>query len=105
MVNIVDICDEDMVDTETLKISHDCCRYDWSKVQRIRDPTVICDVEEDNNYSVFVSYIEIYNNYVYDLLEDLTYNPISGVKWVAFTLHDGKHGKCRDFFSLCSDAL
>lgn len=27
-------------------------------------------VDEDSSYSVFVSYIEIYNNYIYDLLED-----------------------------------
>lgn len=34
------------------------------------------DIEEDNNYSVFVSYCEIYNNYVYDLLEESAYDPI-----------------------------
>uniref|UniRef100_A0A4W4FF14 Kinesin-like protein n=1 Tax=Electrophorus electricus TaxID=8005 RepID=A0A4W4FF14_ELEEL len=28
------------------------------------------DVDEDSSYSVFVSYIEIYNNYIYDLLEE-----------------------------------
>lgn len=33
-------------------------------------------VDEDSNYAVFVSYIEIYNNYVYDLLEDLPFDPI-----------------------------
>lgn len=27
-------------------------------------------VDEDSSYSIFVSYIEIYNNYIYDLLED-----------------------------------
>ena len=27
-------------------------------------------VDEDSQYAVFVSYIEIYNNYVFDLLED-----------------------------------
>nr|XP_020474984.1 kinesin-like protein KIF23 isoform X2 [Monopterus albus] len=27
-------------------------------------------VDEDSSYSVFVSYIEIYNNYIYDLLEE-----------------------------------
>uniref|UniRef100_A0A3P8U4M2 Kinesin-like protein n=1 Tax=Amphiprion percula TaxID=161767 RepID=A0A3P8U4M2_AMPPE len=27
-------------------------------------------VDEDNSYSIFVSYIEIYNNYIYDLLEE-----------------------------------
>ncbi|CAH1789923.1 unnamed protein product [Owenia fusiformis] len=47
---------------------------------RVKDPSRVDGVEEDNNYAVFVSYIEIYNNYVYDLLEDLTYDPITGLK-------------------------
>uniref|UniRef100_A0A8C7SP41 Kinesin-like protein n=1 Tax=Oncorhynchus mykiss TaxID=8022 RepID=A0A8C7SP41_ONCMY len=33
-------------------------------------------VDEDSSYSVFVSYIEIYNNYIYDLLEEAPYDPI-----------------------------
>lgn len=41
-------------------------------------PSFICptdeinmlQVDEDNGYAVFVTYIEIYNNSVYDLLED-----------------------------------
>ncbi|KAM4593885.1 kinesin-like protein KIF23 isoform 2-T2 [Odontesthes bonariensis] len=33
-------------------------------------------VDEDCSYSVFVSYIEIYNNYIYDLLEDAPFDPI-----------------------------
>ena len=44
----------------------------------MRDLSVIGDIEEDNNYAVFVSYVEIYNNYIYDLLEELPYNPITG---------------------------
>lgn len=27
-------------------------------------------VDEDSSYSIFISYIEIYNNYIYDLLEE-----------------------------------
>ncbi|XP_031704253.1 kinesin-like protein KIF23 isoform X3 [Anarrhichthys ocellatus] len=34
------------------------------------------NVDEDCCYSVFVSYIEIYNNYIYDLLEDALFDPI-----------------------------
>ncbi|XP_053220530.1 kinesin-like protein KIF23 isoform X8 [Podarcis raffonei] len=34
------------------------------------------EVDEDNVYSVFVSYIEIYNNYIYDLLEEGPFDPI-----------------------------
>ncbi|KAK6317684.1 hypothetical protein J4Q44_G00109750 [Coregonus suidteri] len=38
------------------------------------------EVDEDSSYSVFVSYIEIYNNYIYDLLEEAPYDPIKP-KW------------------------
>ncbi|XP_034736635.1 kinesin-like protein KIF23 isoform X2 [Etheostoma cragini] len=34
------------------------------------------NVDEDGCYSVFVSYIEVYNNYIYDLLEDAPFDPI-----------------------------
>ncbi|XP_071392323.1 kinesin-like protein KIF23 isoform X1 [Centroberyx affinis] len=34
------------------------------------------NVDEDCCYSVFVSYIEIYNNYIYDLLEEAPFDPI-----------------------------
>jgi kinesin family protein 23 len=50
--------------------------------QRVRDVTKVPDVEEDNQYAVFISYVEIYNNYIYDLLEDLVSDPITGVKLV-----------------------
>ncbi|XP_033971864.1 kinesin-like protein KIF23 isoform X5 [Trematomus bernacchii] len=40
------------------------------------------NVDEDCCYSVFVSYIEIYNNYIYDLLEDAPFDPIRP-KWFA----------------------
>ena len=33
-------------------------------------------VDEDNSYAVFVSYFEIYNNYVYDLLDETPVDPI-----------------------------
>lgn len=34
------------------------------------------EVDEDNVYGVFVSYIEIYNNYIYDLLEEAPFDSI-----------------------------
>nr|XP_019581206.1 PREDICTED: kinesin-like protein KIF23 isoform X3 [Rhinolophus sinicus] len=37
-------------------------------------------VDEDSVYGVFVSYIEIYNNYIYDLLEEVPFDPIKP-KW------------------------
>ncbi|KAF8791806.1 Kinesin-like protein KIF23 like protein [Argiope bruennichi] len=46
---------------------------EWS--QRIADSTIIDDVCPDMNYAVFISYVEIYNNYIYDLLEDATFDP------------------------------
>ncbi|XP_038275854.1 kinesin-like protein KIF23 isoform X3 [Dermochelys coriacea] len=42
----------------------------------VRDHCKVEEVEEDNVYSVFVSYIEIYNNYIYDLLEEVPFDPI-----------------------------
>lgn len=38
-------------------------------------------VDEDSSYSIFVSYIEIYNNYIYDLLEETQEDAIKP-KWV-----------------------
>uniref|UniRef100_A0A7N8Y1Z4 Kinesin-like protein n=1 Tax=Mastacembelus armatus TaxID=205130 RepID=A0A7N8Y1Z4_9TELE len=40
------------------------------------DACKVENVDEDSCYSVFVSYIEIYNNYIYDLLEDAPFDPI-----------------------------
>lgn len=48
---------------------------DWSS--RVHETAKVDDVDPDMAYAVFVSYIEIYNNYVYDLLED---NPIDPLK-------------------------
>ncbi|XP_077483535.1 kinesin family member pavarotti isoform X1 [Amblyomma americanum] len=44
---------------------------DWAA--RTHETGKVEDVDPDMAYAVFVSYIEIYNNYVYDLLDD---NPI-----------------------------
>lgn len=56
-------------------------RFEFTKdTGRMIDPTRVSDVEEDNSYAVFVSYIEIYNNYVYDLLEELSYDNITGYR-------------------------
>ena len=40
---------------------------------------VDCKIDEDCNYAVFVSYVEIYNNYVFDLLDE---TPTDNKKWV-----------------------
>lgn len=39
--------------------------------QRIPDTSRVENIDEDNVFSLFVAYIEIYNNYIYDLLEEL----------------------------------
>ena len=44
---------------------------------RVPDNTRVSSIDEDNNYAVFVSYIEIYNNFIYDLLEDTIPDPIN----------------------------
>ncbi|XP_066491552.1 kinesin-like protein KIF23 isoform X2 [Tiliqua scincoides] len=46
----------------------------------VQDSCKLEDVDEDNVYSVFVSYAEIYNNYCYDLLDETVFDPIKP-KW------------------------
>ncbi|KAM6426397.1 kinesin-like protein KIF23 isoform 8-T8 [Liasis olivaceus] len=41
----------------------------------VQDNCKLEDVDEDSVYSVFVSYIEIYNNYIYDLLDESPFDP------------------------------
>ncbi|XP_035918738.1 kinesin-like protein KIF23 [Anopheles stephensi] len=36
------------------------------------EPSEISGIEEDNIYAVFINYVEVYNNSVYDLLEETT---------------------------------
>ena len=36
------------------------------------------DVDEDMQYTVFVSYVEIYNNYTYDLLDQPKMDIVTG---------------------------
>ena len=55
-------------------------RYDANKTPRTRDTSRVAGLEEDNNYSVFVSFVEIYNNYIYDLLDEPVYDTITGIK-------------------------
>ncbi|XP_042332912.1 kinesin-like protein KIF23 isoform X7 [Sceloporus undulatus] len=41
----------------------------------VQDNCKADEVDEDNVYGVFVSYIEIYNNYIYDLLDETPIDP------------------------------
>ena len=38
---------------------------------RVPEASHVAGLDEDNAFAVFVSYVEIYNNYVYDLLEEV----------------------------------
>nr|XP_008107336.1 PREDICTED: kinesin-like protein KIF23 isoform X1 [Anolis carolinensis] len=46
----------------------------------VQDNCKAGEIDEDNVYSVFVSYIEIYNNYIYDLLDETPIDPTKP-KW------------------------
>lgn len=37
------------------------------------DVTTLSGIDEDNSFAVFISYVEIYNNSVFDLLEPITH--------------------------------
>lgn len=59
-----------------MKFSGATTSENLNAIGRLPDPTKIEDVvDEDNAYSVFVGYCEIYNNYVYDLLEEPVLDP------------------------------
>ena len=50
---------------------------EYGDLLRIPEPRKVeQSIDEDSSYAVFVSYIEIYNNYVYDLLDDTPIDPI-----------------------------
>lgn len=52
-----------------------CCLFRNSDPDlqfRQPDTTKLDVICEDNTYAVFVTYVEIYNNSVYDLLEEVT---------------------------------
>lgn len=50
---------------------------EYGDLLRVPEPRKVeAGVDEDSSYCVFVSYIEIYNNYVYDLLEDIPVDPL-----------------------------
>ncbi|KAM4677358.1 kinesin-like protein KIF23 isoform 10-T10 [Discoglossus pictus] len=53
---------------------------EFADMINIQDHCKVDEVDEDSVYSVFVSYIEIYNNYIYDLLEEMPMDPIKP-KW------------------------
>ncbi|NXK93846.1 KIF23 protein, partial [Formicarius rufipectus] len=53
---------------------------EFADMINVQEHCKVEEVDEDSVYSVFVSYIEIYNNYIYDLLEEAPFEPIKP-KW------------------------
>ncbi|NWT85060.1 KIF23 protein, partial [Lanius ludovicianus] len=53
---------------------------EFADMINVQDHCRVEEVDEDNVYGVFVSYIEIYNNYIYDLLEETPFESIKP-KW------------------------
>ncbi|XP_041895369.1 kinesin-like protein KIF23 isoform X4 [Corvus kubaryi] len=53
---------------------------EFADMINVQDHCRVEEVDEDNVYGVFVSYIEIYNNYIYDLLEEAPFESIKP-KW------------------------
>ena len=57
--------------------THRSEQAEYGELLRIPEPRCVeGGMDEDSGYSVFVSYIEIYNNYVFDLLEEVPVDPI-----------------------------
>ncbi|XP_065322072.1 kinesin-like protein KIF23 [Gordionus sp. m RMFG-2023] len=50
--------------------------------------TMLQEVCEDNAYAIFVSFVEIYNNYIYDLLEDISLDQINMKTQISKTLRE-----------------
>ncbi|XP_076070028.1 kinesin family member pavarotti isoform X2 [Oratosquilla oratoria] len=59
--------------------------------QRIPDQSKISCLDEDNMFAIFVSYIEIYNNYIYDLLDDTFEATINKVRQTKILREDENH--------------
>lgn len=53
------------------------------------------EADEDNIYSVFVSYIEIHNNYIYDLLQKVQFNLIKANLPQSKILREEQYVYCR----------
>ncbi|XP_051776338.1 kinesin-like protein KIF23 isoform X8 [Erpetoichthys calabaricus] len=53
---------------------------DVADMINIEDTCKVEGIDEDSVFTIFVSYIEIYNNYIYDLLEETPFEPIKP-KW------------------------
>ena len=51
---------------------------DFAEMLRVPDQRKVTEgIDEDSQYTVFVSYVEIYNNYAFDLLEDTPVDSIA----------------------------
>ena len=55
-------------------------KSEFVESRRLRDTTKVEGINNRCLYAVFLSYIEIYNNGIFDLLEELVCDPITGYK-------------------------
>lgn len=58
---------------------------------RISDATRISAVDEDQTYAVFITFTEVYNNTVFDLLDDTPIDPLRPGKIQAKILREDQH--------------
>ncbi|KAF2360049.1 Kinesin-like protein Kif23 Arf6-interacting domain [Trinorchestia longiramus] len=62
-----------------------------SSSDRVPDTTAIEGLNEDNVYGVFITYLEAYNNYIYDLLENVSDINMTKSLQTKILREDGQH--------------
>lgn len=72
--------DDIMPSTSTIPKTPKREKSEFVESRRLRDTTKVAGINNKCLYAVFLSYIEIYNNGIFDLLEELACDPITGYK-------------------------
>jgi len=67
--------DRKMKELDAINRNKKSHQNDMNDVIRVPDQTFL-EVDEDSHYAVFISYVEIYNNSIFDLLDDSNSDPI-----------------------------
>lgn len=67
--------DRKMKELDAINRNKKSHQNDMNDVIRVPDQTFL-EVDEDSHYAVFISYVEIYNNSIFDLLDDSSNEPI-----------------------------
>jgi kinesin family protein 23 len=58
---------------------------------RVTDATRISALDEDQAFAVFVTFVEVYNNTVFDLLDDTPIDPLRPGKIQSKILREDQH--------------